>query len=74
MNSDHISLSDLSPAEKLQLIERLWDDLTSEPNEVPIPEWQTEELERRKSNLMNNPKSGPAWEEVKQEVRSRNGQ
>ncbi|MCP4124404.1 MAG: addiction module protein [Bacteroidetes bacterium] len=36
-------------------------------------EWQKEELERRKSNLMNNPALGLTWDEVKRRVRSRYG-
>ena len=30
------SLSDLSPAEKLQLVEDLWDDLAANPEGVPV--------------------------------------
>jgi len=64
---------DLSPAEKLQLVEDLWDDLASNPEEVPVHDWQKEELARRKANLMNNPASGIPWEEVKRRIRSRYG-
>ncbi len=39
-------LFDLSPAEKLQLVEDLWDDLASTPSDIPFPEWQKEELSR----------------------------
>ena len=31
------SLFDLSPAEKLQLVEDLWDDLAATPEAVPVP-------------------------------------
>ena len=34
MKSPVRSIFDLSPAEKLQLVEDLWDDLTAKPNEV----------------------------------------
>jgi putative addiction module component (TIGR02574 family) len=67
------SIFDLSPAEKLQLVEDLWDDLAATPEAVPVHDWQKEELARRKANLMNNPTSGLTWEEVKQRVRSRYG-
>jgi putative addiction module component (TIGR02574 family) len=65
------SVFDLSPAEKLQLVEDLWDDLAATPSGIPIHEWQKEELARRKANLMSNPTSGLSWEEVKQKLRSR---
>jgi putative addiction module component (TIGR02574 family) len=67
------SILDLSPSEKLQLVEDLWDDLASTPDEVPINDWQKNELARRKANLVRNPASGLAWDEVKRRVRSRYG-
>ena len=62
---------DLSPAEKLQLVEDLWDDLAAEPADVPVHEWQKQELARRKANLQNNPASGITWEEVKRRILGR---
>ena len=52
------SIFDLSPPEKLQLVEDLWDDLAAVPSDVPIHDWQKEELARRKANLMSNPDAG----------------
>jgi putative addiction module component (TIGR02574 family) len=73
MNLNTHSVFDLSPAEKLQLVEDLWDDLAADPNAVPVHDWQKEELARRKGNLANNPASGLDWDDVKQRVRSRHG-
>lgn len=73
MNTDDISLFDLSPPEKLQLVEDLWDDLAASLSAVPVHEWQKEELDRRKANLMSKPASGSSWDEVKDRVRSRYG-
>jgi len=73
MNSNEISIFDLSPPEKLQLVQDLWDDLATMPSEIPVHEWQKKELARRKSNLMSKPASGLSWEEVKNRVRSRYG-
>ena len=73
MNPTSTSIFDLSPAEKLQLVEDLWDDLAAMPEAVPIHDWQKQELARRKANLVKNPASGLAWEEVKRRVRSRHG-
>jgi putative addiction module component (TIGR02574 family) len=67
------SVFDLSPSEKLQLVEDLWDDLAAAPETIPIHDWQKEELARRKANLLSNPASGLSWDEVKRRVRSRNG-
>ena len=73
VNPTVTSIFDLSPSEKLQLVEDLWDDLAATPEAVPVHDWQKEELARRKANLMQNPASGLTWEEVKQRVRSRYG-
>ena len=66
MNAE--SIFDLSPSEKLQLVEDLWDDLASTPEAVPVQEWQKQELVRRKVNLAENPGSVLPWEEVKRRV------
>src|SRR5690242_6513535 len=73
MGSRAAFIFDLSPAEKLQLVEDLWDDLAATPEAVPIHDWQKQELARRKANLAKNPGSGLSWEEVKRSVRSRYG-
>jgi putative addiction module component (TIGR02574 family) len=73
MTVNGVSVFDLSPSEKLQLVEDLWDDLANTPQEVPVHDWQKEEQARRKANLMNNPASGLTWDEVKRRVRSRHG-
>jgi putative addiction module component (TIGR02574 family) len=69
MDSSAPSIFELSPSEKLQLVEDLWDDLAGTPDAVPVHEWQKQELARRKANLVNNPASGLSWEQVKQRVR-----
>jgi putative addiction module component (TIGR02574 family) len=73
MAPNAVSVFDLSAAEKLQLVEDLWDDLAATPSGIPVHDWQKEELARRKANLMSNPASGLSWEEVKQKIRSRHG-
>ena len=67
------SVFDLGPAEKLQLVEDLWDDLASRPEDVPVHDWQKEELAKRKANLELNPSSALDWQEVKRRIRSRYG-
>ncbi len=72
MQSD--SVFDLGPAEKLQLVEDLWDDLAMTPEQVPIQQWQIEELVKRKAKLIANPSSLVGWEEAKRRIRSHSGQ
>ena len=70
MNHNATAIFDLSPSEKLQLVEDLWDDLASMPEDVPVHDWQKVELARRKANLQNNAVAGLEWDEVKRRVRS----
>ena len=67
------TIFELSPSEKLQLVEDLWDDLAATPEAVPVHDWQKQELARRKENLQKNPALGLTWEEVQRRVRSRYG-
>lgn len=73
MNTESVSIFDLSVSEKLQLVEDLWDDIASASTSVPVHEWQKQELARRKQNFINNPGSGRSWEEVQRRIRSRYG-
>ena len=73
MNRSATAVFDLSPSEKLQLVEDLWDDLASTPEAVPVYDWQKIELARRKANLQNKAVVGLEWKEVKRRVRSRHG-
>jgi putative addiction module component (TIGR02574 family) len=67
------SIFDLSPAEKLQLVEDLWDDLAANPESVPVHDWQRAELDRRSANLQQHPQETASWDEVKQRIRARHG-
>jgi putative addiction module component (TIGR02574 family) len=69
MTSSTESIFELSLSEKLQLVEDLWDDIASTPDEVPVHDWQKEELPRRKHNLISNPGSALSWEEIQRRVR-----
>ena len=64
------SVFELSPSEKLQLVEDLWDDLAANLANVPLQDWQIKELAERKARLMQTPASGLSWQAVQQRVRS----
>ncbi len=57
MSTLPIPLNDLDVTEKLELLEGLWDSIASTPAEIPVPEWQKEELAARKSAFLRNPDS-----------------
>jgi putative addiction module component (TIGR02574 family) len=64
-------LSRLSSAEKLRLIESLWDDLAGDPAAVPVEDWQREELDRRDAAAKADPAAGRTWDEVRERIAGR---
>lgn len=58
----------LSSSEKLLLLEELWDDMADHPSEVPVPDWQKRELERRYREFLQNPSEGSPWPEVRERL------
>ena len=63
-------LLELSPAERIQLAEDLWDSI--EPEEMPplTPE-QQQETERRYAEHVRNPARASRWEDVKARLLAR---
>jgi putative addiction module component (TIGR02574 family) len=70
MGSSHTSVFELSFAEKLQLVEDLWDDIAYDAKDVPIHDWQKEELDRRKRNLLRHTGSALSWKEIREKIRN----
>lgn len=70
MSVEFSEVFELALSEKLQLLEDLWDSIASTPEEIPVLDWQKEELTRRKAAYMENPGSGSSWEAVKERIRS----
>ena len=58
--TDLPQLASLSTAEKLQLVDDLWDEIAADPHAVPFPEWQKQELARRRSAFEANAALGGA--------------
>lgn len=67
------SVFNLSPSEKLQLVEDLWDDLSGNPAEIPIHQWQKDELDRRKQLMQNSLSGTDTWDEVRERIRKHHG-
>jgi putative addiction module component (TIGR02574 family) len=71
MSKPALNLDDLSPEERLQLIEELWDSLRAKPEDVPLTNEQRGELDRRLDDLERSGPEGIPWEEVLQQIRTR---
>ncbi|MEO7100126.1 MAG: addiction module protein [Luteolibacter sp.] len=66
-------LKKLPIAERLQLVEDLWDSIAEEQDALPDAPELIEEIRRRSANLKANPSSGFTWEEVEARIQSRRG-
>lgn len=53
----------LSPAERLRLVEDIWDSLTASPSDVAVPDSHRAELDRRLADP--NEKATLQWHEVR---------
>lgn len=69
MNTEFAQVFELTLSEKLQLLEDLWDSIAQIPEQIPVLDWQKEELAKRKDAYLQNPDSGSLWEAVKERIR-----
>jgi len=70
MNPEFSPLLKLGRAERLQLVEDLWDSIALETESLPMPDWKTAELRRRKERFALNPEYGRSWDAIKHWARS----
>ena len=71
MSKPALNIGELSPEERLRLIEELWDSLSETPGNVPLTNAQQEELDRRLDDLERSGPEGIPWDQVLQQIRSR---
>jgi putative addiction module component (TIGR02574 family) len=63
-------LMELSPEERIELVQDLWDSIG--PEELPpLTTEQMEELDRRVAEHQRDPNTAITWEEVKARLQSR---
>ena len=66
-------LRSLPIAEKLRVVEELWDDIGESGERFPLPQWHRVEAERRAAELEADPSIALSREELWRRVDSRNG-
>lgn len=69
-----VSMNDirhLSVAERLLLVEEIWDSISDDPDSWTLTPEQREELERRAAAHRKAPAEGCTWDEVKASLRNR---
>lgn len=61
-------LLELPAAERLRLVEALWDSLVEVPEALPISDGVRAELDRRLAAYYDDPTSARPWDEIKAEL------
>ncbi|MCO8123042.1 addiction module protein [Stieleria sp. TO1_6] len=68
------TIRNMAAADKLLLVERIWDDLAAEEAPLPLPNWAVAEAARRRDELLADPELGLTHKEVWKRIGdSRNG-
>ena len=73
MSIDPSELRALPTAEKLRLVELLWDEIGAASAPLPLPSWLDEEAAKRRDEMLNNPALGFDHDEVWCRIDRRNG-
>jgi putative addiction module component (TIGR02574 family) len=71
MTNDFSYLFQLPIADKLQLVEDLWDDIAASGEPLPVPQWQIDELRKRSQLHQDSDDWGSTWEDVQQRIQQR---
>lgn len=71
MRPDQIKdeINGLELSEKLLLVEDIWDSIAAGNSEIPMPEWQKQELERRWHEYKEGKAGLHDWKSVHEDLR-----
>jgi len=59
----------LTPEERLELVEQIWDSLTERPESLAVTAAQKAELDRRLEEMAHDGGEGIPWDEVLRQIR-----
>ena len=60
----NIPIDKMTVAEKLEAISLIWDSLGDTPDQIPVPDWQRSELERRSNRLDSGESTVSDWNDA----------
>ena len=69
MSTELTDILQMSVAERIQLVEDIWDSLAASPESVPVTDAQKAELDRRLQAHAQNPDEVISWDGLKDKVR-----
>jgi putative addiction module component (TIGR02574 family) len=66
-----LGIDRLSVAERILLVEEIWDSIAAESGALDIPQSHKDELDRRLAAYHADPLAGSTWEDVKARLRGK---
>lgn len=69
MSTELSDILRMSVAERIQLVEDIWDSIAASPESVPVTDAQRDELDRRLQAHAQNPDAAVSWDELKETAR-----
>ena len=69
MSTELKDILEMSVAERIQLVEDIWDSIAAAPESLPLSDDERQELDRRLEAYAQNPDEGISWDELKEKVR-----
>jgi putative addiction module component (TIGR02574 family) len=66
-----LGINELSVAQRILLVEEIWDSIAAEAEQLPLPDAQKQDLQRRLAAYETNRSAGSTWEEVKARLQER---
>ena len=59
---------ELSLEDQIEYVQELWDKITADPEQVSVPDWHWEILEKRMADPREGLENGMTWEEFEKEL------
>jgi hypothetical protein len=64
-----LPLETMSVAEKFEVLDLIWEDLSRTPDSIPSPDWHRVEILKRFEGLANGVHKYSDWEDAKKRLR-----
>jgi putative addiction module component (TIGR02574 family) len=69
MSHEISQLLQLPIAERLEIVQQLWESIVLGEEAIPVLQWQKDELARRKESYRRNPEAASSWDEALKRLR-----
>ena len=69
-NAKSLGIDRLSLAERILLMEEIWDGIADEADAIEVPQSHKDELDCRIADRAAGPNSGASWDDVKGRLRT----